>query len=118
MVKGIIVRIYLHDLAKGNIFDNKKIRFSIPNKSGTYSIVTTNNGVISAAQNSAVRRSFRIDNVVTGAYDVRLKVVSRSHSLTDSTASVRCYWTELTQIIYDDLCHPGKSLGWDKGACY
>ena len=94
----------------GAAFDNGKIKFTVPTKQGTYKIVVANNSIISAAQNTAVRRSFRIDNITAGKYEVRAKVTARSAATTSTRDCTTCYWTQLTSIIYDDFSRPNKVL--------
>lgn len=65
---------------------------------------------ITGSQSSALRREFRIDNLEPGRYYVKLKVSARSHQVTNSRASVRCYWSALTSIVYDDFSYPNIAL--------
>ncbi|WP_333594786.1 host specificity factor TipJ family phage tail protein [Anaerospora hongkongensis] len=92
------------------LFDNGKIKCTIPSKSGTYTIIVANNEMVAAAQNTAVRRTFRIDNIPAGRYEVRMKVTSRSAATNSTRDSVRVYWNQLSQIIYDDFSRPNKIL--------
>lgn len=68
------------------------------------------NGRISAAQTSAVRRQFRIDNLPQGKYKVRVTVTARSHSVSNTRAGVKTYWTGLSTIVYDDFVYPNIAL--------
>lgn len=61
-------------------------------------------------KSSAIRKEFRIDNLTPGEYEVRCQVVARSHKVTDTKASVRCYWSALTSIVYDDFTYPNIAL--------
>lgn len=81
--------------------DNNEYEFGINEK---YS------GHIAAAQSSALRKEYRIDNLPEGEYEVRIKVTGRSHEINNSRASVRCYWSDLTSIVYDDFAYPGIAL--------
>lgn len=92
------------------MFDNGKIRFEKPARMGTYTIVIGTNNQISAAQNTAVRRSFRIDNLTAGKYEVRMKVAARSAPTTSTRDATTVYWTQLTSIMYADFCRPNKVL--------
>lgn len=101
---------YTDSVIIDGIYDNGKIRFPVPNKKGTYTIVVANQNQISAAQNTAVRRSFRIDNLPTGKYEVRVKVAARSAPTSSTRDATTVYWTQLTSIIYADFCRPNKVL--------
>lgn len=65
---------------------------------------------ISGKQSSALRREWRVDNLASGAYEVQIYVISRSHETNNSRASVKCYWTGLTSIVYDDFTYPNIAL--------
>lgn len=65
---------------------------------------------ISGAQNSALRREFKIDNLAPGTYQVKLQVAGRSHGTTNSRAAVRVWWSELTSVVYDDFSYPNIAL--------
>lgn len=65
---------------------------------------------ITGSQSSAIRREFRLDGLTPGQYYVKMEITARSNSLTDSRASVGCYWTGLTSIIYDDFRYPNIAL--------
>lgn len=79
--------------------------------SGTQiSITVANDSRISGAQSTAVRRQFRCDNIPAGEYQVRVKAVARSASTTSSRDGVKCWWTGLSAIIYDDFVYPNKAL--------
>jgi predicted phage tail protein len=73
-------------------------------------LVVYQNGRISAAQTSAVRRQFRIDNLPQGKYKVRVTVTGRSHSVSNTRAGVKTYWTGLSTIVYDDFIYPNIAL--------
>ncbi len=95
---------------RGGHFDNGKIKCVIPSSKGTYTIIVVNNERITAAQNTAVRRTFRVDNIPAGRYEVRMKVIERSAATNSTRDSVRVYWNQLSQIIYDDFSRPNKIL--------
>lgn len=73
-------------------------------------VVSDEGAKISSNKSSAVRKEFRIDNLTPGKYYVRMEVTERSHALTNTKASVRCFWTGLTSIVYDDFCYPNIAL--------
>src|SRR5699024_4236624 len=62
------------------------------------------------SQSSALRREWRVDNLPSGEYEVKMKVIARSHEVTNSRASVRCYWSSVTSIVYDDFSYPNIAL--------
>ncbi len=66
------------------------------------------NPTISAAQNSTLYQTYRLDNLPPGQYDVRLRCNYKSG--TGSRYSTKLYWVQLGEIIYDDFCYPGKVL--------
>ncbi|CQR73296.1 hypothetical protein SOV_50790 [Sporomusa ovata DSM 2662] len=109
IVKGSVSGVQLPTTG-GAIVDNGRIKFTAPNKRGTYKIVVANNSIISASQNTAVRRSFKIDNLTAGKYEVRAKITARSAATTSTMDCTTCYWTQLTSIIYDDFSRPNKVL--------
>ena len=79
--------------------------------SGTQiSITVANDSRISGSQSTAVRRQFRCDNIPAGEYQVRVKAAARSASTTSSRDGVKCWWTGLSAIIYDDFIYPNKAL--------
>lgn len=92
--------------------------FNFPDKallrnlgSGTQiSINVVNDSRISAAQTTAVRRQFRFDNIPAGEYQVRVKANARSAATNSTRDGVRCYWSGLSAIIYDDFIYPNKAL--------
>lgn len=65
---------------------------------------------ISDAKSSAVRKEYRKDNLPAGTYEVRVKVMARSHAVTNSRAATRIWWNSLTSIVYDDFCYPNITL--------
>lgn len=68
------------------------------------------NTKVTGNQSSALRREWRIDNLPAGQYEVKMLVTGRSHTVTNSRASVRCYWNSVTSIVYDDFCYPNIAL--------
>lgn len=67
-------------------------------------------GTITASQNSAVRKQFRVDNLPSGEYSVRAKVVDRQYDEDDTRSGSTCYMTGITSIVYDDFCYPCTAL--------
>ena len=65
-------------------------------------------GHIWEATNSAFYRVFRFDNLEKAKYEVRMRCSGRDGTSLRHVNKV--YWTQLTQIIYDDFVHPGKAL--------
>lgn len=79
--------------------------------STTQTFSLTQSGLkITGSQTSALRREFRVDGLPAGEYYVKMQVTGRSHAVTNSRAAVRCYWTSLTSIVYDDFCYPNIAL--------
>ena len=65
-------------------------------------------GYIREATNSAFYRAFRFDNLDKAKYEVRMRCSGKDGTSIRHVNKV--YWTQLTQIIYDDFVHPGKAL--------
>lgn len=65
-------------------------------------------GYIREATNSAFYRAFRFDNLDKAKYEVRMRCSGKDGTSLRHVNKV--YWTQLTQIIYDDFVHPGKAL--------
>ena len=65
-------------------------------------------GHIWEATNSAFYRVFRFDNLEKAKYEVRMRCSGKDGTSLRHINKV--YWTQLTQIIYDDFVHPGKAL--------
>lgn len=65
-------------------------------------------GYIREATNSAFYRVFRFDNLDKAKYEVRMRCSAKDGTSLRHVNKV--YWTQLTQIIYDDFVHPGKAL--------
>lgn len=65
-------------------------------------------GDIREATNSAFYRVFRFDNLEKAKYEVRMRCAAKDGTSLRHVNKV--YWTQLTQIIYDDFVHPGKAL--------
>ena len=65
-------------------------------------------GYIIDTTNKAIYRVYRFENLPPGRYEVRMRCVQKSGI---SVRYVnRVYWSQLTQIVYDDFIHPGKAL--------
>ena len=65
-------------------------------------------GRIQEATNSAFYRTYRFDNLEKAKYEVRMRCAAKDGESLRHVNKV--YWTQLTQIIYDDFVHPGKAL--------
>lgn len=65
---------------------------------------------VTGSQSSAIRKEFRVDDLPAGEYYVKMQVTARSHEVTNSRAAVRCFWTSVTSIVYDDFCYPNIAL--------
>lgn len=63
---------------------------------------------ITGSSRTALRRTFRMDNLTAGQYDVRVAYSAVPN--TGSRYSTDTYWTLLSHIIYDDFAHPGIGL--------
>ena len=65
-------------------------------------------GVIKDSSNKAIYRVFRFDVKEPGQYEIRMRC---AHKDGNSNRHVnKVYWSQLTQIVYDDFIHPGKVL--------
>ena len=65
-------------------------------------------GVIKDSSNKAIYHVFRFDVKEPGQYEVRMRC---AHKDGNSNRHVnKVYWSQLTQIVYDDFIHPGKVL--------
>lgn len=71
---------------------------------------TLTNERIEESSTSPVKKEFTVHNIGAGAYEVRARISSRSAKVDDKQASTRCYWTELTSIVYDDFSYPCIAL--------
>ena len=79
--------------------------------SGSGNWVTfVNNVRISGAKSGVVRKQFRVDNLASGKYQVRVKVNSRSADVNSSRDGIKIWWTQCNAIIYDDFCYPNTAL--------
>ena len=65
-------------------------------------------GSIRDATNKAIYRVYRFENLPPGRYEVRMRCGQKSG--TSVRYVNRVYWSQLTQIVYDDFVHPGKAL--------
>lgn len=77
---------------------------------GRWNVTVARNSRVMAAQSTAVRRSFRVDNLPAGEYDVRVRVAARSASVTSTRDGVKCWWTMVEGIVYDDFIYPDMAL--------
>ena len=64
---------------------------------------------ISGDSNKAIRKEYRIDNIIPGEYDVRARVVNIAHD-SATRDQKECYWTGITSIVYDDFTYPCQAL--------
>lgn len=79
--------------------------------SGSNNWVTfVNNEQISGAKSGVVRKQFRVDNLASGKYQVRVTVNSRSANVNSSRDGVKIWWTQCNAIIYDDFSYPNTAL--------
>ncbi|HWR06301.1 host specificity factor TipJ family phage tail protein, partial [Sporomusa sp.] len=69
---------------------------------------STTDLVIAAAKNTSFYRTYRVDNLPAAHYEVRVKCSAKSG--TNNRYSTRVFWTQLSNIIYDDFARPGKVL--------
>lgn len=65
-------------------------------------------GRINEASNRAIYRVYRFEGLPPGRYEVRVRCVHKDGNTIRYVN--RVYWTQLTQIVYDDFVHPGKAL--------
>ena len=65
-------------------------------------------GRINEATNRAIYRVYRFEGLPSGRYEVRVRCVHKDGNTIRYVN--RVYWTQLTQIVYDDFVHPGKAL--------
>lgn len=63
---------------------------------------------ISDANNAAIFKTFRVDNITSGQYDVRMRCTAKSGTTT--RYSTRVYWVQLSEINYADFCYPNLVL--------
>lgn len=79
-------------------------------KAADNSEIPTNSytGHINEATNNAFFRVFRFDNLEKARYEVRMRCSDKDGKSLRHVNKV--YWSQLTQIIYDDFIHPGKAL--------
>ena len=64
--------------------------------------------VITKATNTAFEHAYRVDNLPAAQYEVRVQCVAKSG--TNNRYSTRVFWTQLSEIMYDDFARPGKVL--------
>lgn len=65
-------------------------------------------GVIRDSANSAIYRVYRFDVGEPGQYEIRMRCANKDGRSARHINKV--YWSQLTQIVYDDFIHPGKVL--------
>lgn len=65
-------------------------------------------GEIKKATNKSWHRVYRFDNLPPAQYEVRMRCAKKEGNSVRYVNKV--YWSQLTQIIYDDFIHPGKAL--------
>lgn len=63
---------------------------------------------ITDANNAAIFKTFRVDNITSGQYDVRMRCTAKSGTTT--RYSTRVYWVQLSEINYADFCYPNLVL--------
>jgi hypothetical protein len=66
-------------------------------------------GGISSKQTTSMRRSFRLDGLPAGQYNVRMQCI-RQDGYGNTRFTDKVYWTQISQIIPEDFCRPGKVL--------
>ena len=65
-------------------------------------------GLIKDSVNSAIYRTYRFDVREPGQYEIRLRCAHKDG--TSNRHVNKVYWSQLTQIVYDDFIHPRKVL--------
>lgn len=64
---------------------------------------------INGKSNKAIRKEYRVDNIPSGSYDVRMRVTTFGRD--DATRDMHeIYWTGITSIVYDDFIYPCQAL--------
>lgn len=100
--------------ASGNLavgdFVVPKAKVMAKTKKYTTTIEVYHGSRISAAKSGVVRKQFRIDNLDSGKYKVRVTVTARSADVNSSRDGVKIWWTQCNAIIYDDFCYPNTAL--------
>lgn len=74
----------------------------------TINVTPNSNLQTSAAKNTSFFRTYRVDSLPAAQYEVRVKCIAKSG--TNNRYSTRVFWTQLSNIIYDDFARPGKAL--------
>ena len=64
--------------------------------------------IIRESSNDAIFKTFRVDNIEPGQYDVRMRCTAKSG--TSTRHSTRVYWVQLSEINYADFCYPNLVL--------
>ena len=109
--KTVTVGSYYVDISKWS----DSIRDGVLSMDGnTYTdTITVSNGagsgVVTAKSRSAVRKQFRINKLLAGEYEVRVKVKSKEPDDEEKTSN-ECYWTGISSVVYDDFTYPCTAL--------
>lgn len=111
---GLVFKIELpNGLYHGNDsggFDNSYVDVQVQYKltsASTWTTLTTER--ITGNSNKSIRREIRVDNITSGAYNVRARVTAFQH--TNATRDMHeIYWTGITSIVYDDFVYPCQAL--------
>jgi predicted phage tail protein len=69
---------------------------------------TSTDMVITAAKNTSFFRTYRVNNLPAGQYEVQVRCIAKSGI--NNRFSTRVYWTQLSSIMYDRFARPGKVL--------
>ena len=90
------------------ILDEIKAKIGWANEQGQ----TPDDGImghirIKEKSTKAMHKTFRIDNLQKGEYEIRFKCHKEG---TEMRYANKCYWSQITQILYDDFTYPGKAL--------
>lgn len=63
---------------------------------------------VGGSQNSDLRKTYRVDNLEQGQYEVRVRCAAKQGGSTRHVNTV--YWVQVSSIVYDDMVRPGKVL--------
>jgi predicted phage tail protein len=83
-------------------------QYQLVGSSGWMEWSLASSGTTSASQNTSVWNSFRLDNVIAGQYNVRLRCSNKSG--TSEADLTRVFWITLSEIIYADFAYPNRVL--------
>lgn len=86
----------------GGVYWTPSVNGSAPIQPAEYT------GEIEKKTNKAWHKVYRFDNLEPAQYEVRMRCVQKDG--TSIRYANKVYWSQLTQIIYDDFIHPGKAL--------